>query len=366
MADRKERGVALLVVLIAVALLTVTVFEFTYRAQVEYRRAVAWVRVRQTRLIADSGVAIAAEMLARAPLLYSLQFAGDEKKADSLGELWAQRCEPEGPDRCPGIASRSCTLDTFDEHRLAVRIIDEAGRYNLNRLVYGSTAERERLARLVGSLGLDAAALGELVQWTSKDSRGASVPFPRRPSDRETAGTFPVRAGALATFGELAFLPGLRARDLIELRRLATVLDSTVNEVNVNTAPLAVLAALHPDLADDALLAQLHAARCQRAIIDETALRAALGASKSLPFESLLAYKSEHFRVEAVGEIDGMYHSVEAGLRRPYEPGNRTEWRVELAYYLPRRGPLIDPAVMQGPSVLGELTESFAAPGGLQ
>ena len=98
MAERRaERGVALLVVLLAVALLTVAVLEFTYRSQVEYRRAVAWARVRQARLVAESGVAIAAEMLARAPLLYSMQHGGEEKTADGLTELWAQRCEPEGP-----------------------------------------------------------------------------------------------------------------------------------------------------------------------------------------------------------------------------------------------------------------------------
>jgi general secretion pathway protein K len=368
-ADRSERGVALLVVLLAVALLTVVVLEFTYRAQVEYRRAVAWVRVRQARLIADSGVAIAAEMLARAPLLYSMQYGGDEKGADGLSELWAQRCEGDGPSICPANIGRSCTLDTFDANRLALRIRDENGLYNLNRLVSGSTAERERFAQILARAAIPADTLLSIVEWTSRSSRGMTLPLPVTASGRGGEISYPVRGGPLATFGELAFVPGVRAADLLELRRFATVLVPDEAKVNVNTAPLELLASLHPDLADQTLLSRLQAARCTRPFADAAALRSALGDSRKLPYEALLTYRSEYFRVEATGEIDEFYQSVEALLRRPYpaegQPGNRTEWPVTLEYYLPRRGPLIDPAAMSSQSALGEFTGESTAPGGL-
>lgn len=363
MAESSQRGVALLVVLLAVALLTVIVLEFTYRAQVEYRRAVSWVRIRQARLIADSGLAIAAEMLARAPLLYAMQQAGAEKLADGLTELWAQRCEEPGPDVCPANVSRSCTLDTFDAHRLGLRIRDETGYYNLNRLVRSSAAERERFARLAARLQVKPSLLDGVFRWTSRDARGASVPYPPGLGADAAGASYPVRGGALATFGELAFIPEVDRGDLLELRRFATVYDPGVTGINVNTAPMEVLAALHPDLADETLLAALHAARCQRPIVDATALQATLG-ERQLPFESLLTYKSELFRVEAVGEVDELYQSVEAVMRRPYDPANRTEWRVELVYYLPRRGPLIDPAMMEAPTALSDLAGGPTAPGG--
>jgi type II secretory pathway component PulK len=351
---RSQRGVALLAVLLGVALLTVIVLEFTYQAQVEYRRAVAWVRVRQARLIADSGLAIAAEMLARGPLLYSMQYGGDEKKADGLAELWAQRCEDPGPHVCPANVQRSCTLDTFDAFRLGLRIRDETGYYNLNRLVRGGEPERRRFAELSARLAVQPSFVDGVMRWTSRSSRGASVPYstPRGLA----AGSYPVRAGPLATFGELAFVPGVRAADLIELRRLATVLDPKVAEINVNTAPLGVLAALHSQLQDETLLAQLQAARCQRPFADKTELRTALGATSRLPFEELVTYKSELFRIEAVGNVDDLYQSVEALVSRPYDENNRTEWRVELIYYLPRRGSLIDPAMWERPSALDEFT----------
>jgi general secretion pathway protein K len=367
-ADRSQRGVALLVVLLAVALLTVIVLEFTYRAQVEYRRAVAWVRVRQARLIADSGVAIAAEMLARAPLLYSLQYAGEEKAADGLGEMWAQRCEGDGPSICPANIDRSCTLDTFDANRLALRIRDENGRYNLNRLVSGSAAERERFAQILARAAIPPELLSSIVDWTARSSRGTTVPLPQgAPGGGEIS--YPVRGGPLATFGELAFIPRVRAADLIELRRFATVLDPDEAKVNVNTAPLELLASLHPDLADQTVLSQLQAARCARPFTDAAALRTALGENRKLAYESLLTFRSELFRVEATGEIDDFYQSVEALLRRPYpaegEPANRTQWPVTLEYYLPRRGPLIDPAAMSSQSALGEFTGETTSPGGL-
>jgi general secretion pathway protein K len=367
-AERSQRGVALLVVLLAVALLTVAVLEFTYRSQVEYRRTVAWARVRQARLVAESGVAIAAEMLARAPLLYSMQHAGEEKVADGLTELWAQRCEPEGPSVCPANVTRGCTLDTFDAHRLAIRIRDETGMYNLNRLARGGRAERERFAKLLARIGVSPELLDGIVEWTNRGARGLRASIPPELVPRGETLSYPVRGGPLATFGELGLLPGVRASDLIELGRLATVLDPAVDDVNVNTAPLELLASLHEDLDDPALLAQLHQARCAKPIVDAKALRVALGATNSLPFESVLTYRSEFFRVEATAEVDGFYHSVTALLRRPYppdgSPANRTEWEVRLVYYLPQRGPLIDPALMEQAVGLDEITGADLPPSG--
>jgi general secretion pathway protein K len=364
-AERSERGVALLIVLLAVALLTVMVLEFTYRSQVEYRRAAAWVRTRQARLAAESGVAIAAEMLARAPLLYSLQHGGEEKKVDGLTELWAQRCEPEGPSLCPINAGRGCTIDTFDAHRLAIRITDEGGRYNLNRLVKAGPAERERFARLLGRLGVAPELLDGITEWTSRGARGLTVSTPPEMLPHGKTLSYPVRAAKLETFGELGLLPNVRASDLIELGRLATVLDPAVDKINVNTAPLEVLASLHESLEDPTLLAQLQQARCTTPFVDETAMRTALGATSKLPFESLVTFKSEYFRVDATAEVDGFYYSVEALLFRKYPaegaPSNRTEWEVRLVYYVPHRGPLIDPAMMEEQVTLDELAGGAAA-----
>ena len=357
MAERDpQRGVVLLIVLLAVALLTVIVLEFTYRAQVEYRRTAAWSRVRQARLVAESGVAIAAEMLARAPLLYSLQHAGEEKKVDGLTELWAQRCEPEGPSLCPANAGRGCTIDTFDAHRLAIRIRDEAGLYNLNRLTKGGRSERDRFSRLLGRLGVSPELLDGIAEWTNRGSRGLMVSPPPEMLPRGKSLSYPVRAGALATFGELGLLPNVRATDLIELRRVATVLPPAVEKINVNTAPLELLAALYEELDDPTLLAQLQQARCATPFVDKKALQAVIGAT---PASSLLVFDSEYFRVEATAEVDGFYYSVEALLHRPYPqagaPANRTEWEVRLVYYLPHRGPLIDPTMMQETVALDEI-----------
>ena len=365
MARPSERGVALIVVLLAVALLTVIVLEFTYHSQVEYRRAAAWVRTRQARLAAESGVAIAAEMLARAPLLYSMQHGGEEKNVDGLTELWAQRCEPEGPSLCPVNEGRGCTIDTFDAHKLAIRITDESGRYNLNRLAKGGRAERDRFARLLGRLGVAPELLDAITQWTSRGARGLSVSTPPELLPPGKTLAYPVRAGALATFGELGLLPNVRASDLIELGRLATVLDASVDKINVNTAPLEVLASLDESLEDPTLLAQIQRARCTTPFVNVNAMREALGATTKLPFESLVTFESRYFRVEATAEVDGFYYSVEALLDRPYPaanaPTNRTEWEVRLVYYLPHRGPLIDPAMMEEQVTLDELAGGAAA-----
>src|SRR5687767_2599717 len=121
---RGERGVALLVAVLATALLTVTVMEFTYSSQVGYRRAAHWLEAERARLAAESGIALAAEVLSfdgelaelvkganippeAAALLKGLdpRLAG----VDGAIDLWA-RCSEPGPWSCNQNIGDECTL----------------------------------------------------------------------------------------------------------------------------------------------------------------------------------------------------------------------------------------------------------------
>jgi type II secretory pathway component PulK len=352
-----ERGVALLVAVLSVALLTVTVMELTYTTQVGYRRTVHWVQARRARLIAESGLALAAELLSYDSLLASqAQAAGRPElrvaTVDGLrpeSDFWAQCVEP-SPWTCTERVGAMCTLPvgasaladgtepaaTGDgEGAVSVRIEDETGLYNLNRLYSNQVpGEYERLGRFLQAAGLDPSLAGPIADWV--DSNSVPLGFPPGAEaqqylseDREE----PPRNGPFVTFRELALVLGIGARELVALRRFTTVLEPGIDRVNVNTAPLPVLQALGESVSED-VLAELHAERCKRPFVDEEDLRNRVADVEDTGILPLLAFTSNRFRVRATGRIDDVYQSVEAILAREGE-------KIVISYFLGRRGPNI-------------------------
>ncbi len=369
MAKQRQRGVALLIAIMTVALLTIVTIQFTHTTQVDYRRTAHWSQARQAQLLAESGLAMAAEVLARAPLLHAAQFQR-RKLADGLNELWAQRCEEPGPEVCPNNLSRSCTVDMFEDTLLAVQIDDETGLYNLNRMVTAGASERQRLGRLLAAAGLGPQLLESISSWTQRSSRGltfthsAHSSYPKRGEVR-----FPGRGGPLTSFRELALLPGVGVKELVALRRLTTALPADAVRVNINTAPLAVLRALDAELDDEVLLAKLHRARCARPLENIEDLRKAIGLDGPASFDGLITFRSEYFRVRATAAVGDVFQSVEALLHRPYPSdfasSNRTEWDIGIIYHLVRRGPNIPDIDTSAVTSLADIGRTIRSGGGL-
>jgi type II secretory pathway component PulK len=387
-AERNERGVALLVVLLTVALLTISVMEFTFSSQVDYRRAVHWIQARQARLVADSGIAVASEILSRSEYLYLFQFLDraqiletdidDIKKvADGLPELWAQLCEAVERNECPQKnQAATCRSPAFggddsifeaDEASLAVQIDDEAGRYNLNRLFNSTATEKERFRRLLASLKIDTEIADAVDIWTDKRSRGMTFSHDEESSfsdEREIR--YRGRGGPLKSYRELALVENVSPRELAMLRPYATVSPETDSTVNFNTAPLEVLAAMHRDLADQALLARIHQARCVKPFESLDEVRNVWEEITKGQFEAVFTLKSERFRIRATGAVGDAVQSVEAVVRREYpaEGVRRAQWEIELLYYLPRRGPNLLGVDMTENASLNELRLSVPSSDG--
>jgi general secretion pathway protein K len=324
---RRQRGVALMITLFATALLTVLVIEFTYHSQVEYRRAASWVAARQASLLADSGVLIAAHLLDFDALADSL----NKPAVDHLGEIWAQISPP---------------MDT-GYGTLALRIEDDSGRYNLNRLRTAGASERERAGRLFEAVGVDPALIGPLVDWLDRNS--TVLPFPQGAENDAYAGLprpYPVRNGPLRTFNELALVRGFRPADLIHLRRVATVVIGEDQRINVNTAPPEVLRSLHPSMNDEFLIGRILELRATRPFTSLADLRAVEGLG-DIPLAPLVTMRSQDFRVLSTGGAGGTYQSVESLL-------HRVDAGIQVQYRVARRGPNI-PA--SDTSVTGDLSD---------
>jgi general secretion pathway protein K len=308
-----QRGVALLLAMLTMVLLTVVVLEFTVSTQVQYRRAVMWLKTRRADLVAEGGVMLAAELLHHDSLL---------GKTDSLADLWARELPP---------------IDTGGG-MLSVRIEDEQGKLNANSLATGALSPPgRRFQALLENLALDPGLAFALADWVDRNREpGASALAAEDGwySAQETPLT--ARNAPLRSFAEMALVRGFSPTVLARLRRHVTVLPNPDLKVNPNTASPEVLAALDSRLSDESLVRRLVEARRLSPFTSTEALRAVEGmqAFSAADIEGLFSFSTRWFRVRSTGDVDGAMRSVEALL-------NRESGGVRVMYLLPRRGPNI-------------------------
>jgi general secretion pathway protein K len=220
-----ERGVALVIVLTIVALLTITVVEFTYSVQLDMHRARNALDALQSKLLARSGVNLAASFLA----------LDQDEKYDAFTEDWALALHEfcNGVDVEPGV-------------RLKCDVEDESGKINLNmtkpRRSTGTAAPttntpdaylRDALESLMTMYDISATELGDRLReyWEAT----LETDDPERP----------VTAFDFSSIEEFAAEFHIPTSKLPRLRRVLTAMPpQQLNKINVNTAPLDVLRAM--------------------------------------------------------------------------------------------------------------------------
>lgn len=265
-----QRGIALVVTLLVVALLTITVIEFTYSVQIDQHMAHNALSGLQASLLARSGI-----NLGEAFLLHD-----DDEKVDAFTEEWC-------PD--PGTDGHSCRIDDANGQvllpqnmRLRVQIVDEGGKLNLNLVRFQNVNEWSRyrntldpkarqgmpvelwkmaFERLLQNRGLPPELAGQVLDYWdaiyqarypnvgvagAAPTQGVPTP-PINPTP--DAGT---QALEFASLDDAAVIPGMAPTVIRKLRPVLTALPSTQQQrINANTAPLDVLRAVVDD--DDAV-----------------------------------------------------------------------------------------------------------------
>jgi general secretion pathway protein K len=309
-----QRGVALIIALLAMSLLTVLVVEFTFSMRVDLARTHHWMAAKKANLLAETGIQLAAQLLAL-----------DERMsiADTNEDIWAKPF--------PALNTETGTI--------LLRIEDENGRINLNRLASGARSlDGRRYSDLLLRLGLDEQLTGTLADWLDRNDVVTATP---EGAEQDWYGEleppYEPRNGPLYSFAELALVKGYDAAALRALRPFTAVLEGTEQTVNINTAPEDVLRALDPRLDDDSVINSILQRRESAAILREDdvmeiqPLATYIGAND---VRRLFRYSSRSFRVRATGSSHDIMASVEAVLRR--ERG-----KIRIGYWLPRRGPNI-------------------------
>lgn len=220
-----QRGAALIMALLVVALATTLSSMMLWRQDVWLRQVETQRDLAQTRLIVGAGIA-----WARAVLAYDARTSS----FDHVGEPWAVKVPP----------------SRVEGGEIGGEMADEQGKWNLNNLLSGdgtiSQKEQEVFRRLLRLLELPPVLASALADWLDADS----VSSPDGAEDAYYLALSPPYRSANRLLSDVDGLLRVRGFDAGVVERLRTHVTALpgYHRVNVNTASAMVLAALVPDL----------------------------------------------------------------------------------------------------------------------
>ena len=237
---QSQRGVALIIALILVALATILATKLSFDGFLELRRTTGVLAAEQALQFGMGAEALAADAL--------MQDLQTNAQATTLVGPWAQPTQPLPitPDSNPEgepIGSMQGALE------------DMQGRFNLNTLARlgpdGVTEDPkplEQFQRLLASVGVEPKWAGLARDWLDQDD---VVSNPDGAEDSVyTSQTPPYRTGnwPMLSPSELMNLPGFGADRYRKIAPYVTALPNANTKINVCTAPALVLESLAPGL----------------------------------------------------------------------------------------------------------------------
>src|SRR5574342_1204961 len=226
-----ERGVALLLALLVLALLVALILEFDADARREYRDAAAFRDNFKATVLSRAAAQAARSVLQQ-------DFVRDKQAGqfyDALTDLWAFPIEKYA----------------IGDGMLTAQIEDERGKLNLNDLAAGGDpnarkAKVLRVKRLFELLRVNPDLVDAIVDWVDADdvpeAAGAETLYYQSLKP-------PYRAanGPLQTVRDLRLIKGMTPDIVDRLQRYVTVYPKEgESKVNINTADIIVLQALDP------------------------------------------------------------------------------------------------------------------------
>ncbi len=239
MSRRTQRGVALIIALILVALAAILASKLTFDGFLERRRAIGVLAAEQALHFGMGAEALAADVLAQ-----DAQTSGNQT---TLAAPWAQPTQPlpitpeEDPEGEP-IGTLQGELE------------DMQGRFNLNSLARVLTDGKqdpqplEQFQRLLVLVGLEPKWAGLARDWVDADD------IPGSPDGAEdqiyTSQTPPFRTGnwPMMSPSELMNLPGFGADRYRKIAPYVTALPDATLPINICTASSPVLESLSENL----------------------------------------------------------------------------------------------------------------------
>ena len=324
---RTDRGVALLMTLFVVTLLTILVIEFTYSTEVEAHLTRTTLAVTQARYLARGGAALG-ELALLVDLVEKSKNPPARPPAETLSDPWAQPFPPQNLGEGVGDAG--------------FRIDDESARFNVNALALGPgvnavalEARKMLFQGVLTAAGLDVNLLFPLLDWLDPDDEVSS----KDGAESEYYATLPIpltpRNGKVMQVEELLMIRGwsdLTREQWAAIRPMLTALPRGDLKVNVNTASEPLLTGLLTAV-DDAQAAKAILTRRDRdPFIAKADLDQVPGWSQ-IPQQvrSVFDIRSEIFTIHGIGVAAGVTRGVALLEARTGARFDVLDWRDEAA-----------------------------------
>jgi general secretion pathway protein K len=304
-APTRQRGMAILLAMLILAMAAIVASGFVFRAAMEWRKFDNAASLGQARWVLR-----AAERWAGAVLRDDAR----QSSVDHRGELWARELPP---------------VDS-EGYALSGRVEDLDGRFNLNNLVKNGAIEPAQLAmlrRLLAALDLPESLAVDIADWLDADAVTYNGDTPEDAYYRTLTPAVAPIDRPLANVDELNRVRGVDAAVLARLRPYVAALPDRTG-INVNTASAEVLAAL----VDGLTLEQAYTLAARR---DRTYFRDAADFTQALPpgltpVADMTRVDSRFFLVTARARHDRVDVGSRALFRRDAQNAPELIWRASL------------------------------------
>jgi general secretion pathway protein K len=337
--SQQERGIALLLTILVVTLLTIVVMEFTYSTEVEAHLTRNALSVVQGRYLARAGVALAEIAL---QVDYNDKHKNPAERApeaDTLNDAWAQPFPPQPIGDGVGEAG--------------FNVEDLSGRFNVNSLAaapgkspppppaasdpgatMGAAGFRNTAFQgILSALGLETNLLFPLIDWLDPDDDMPNKSGAEREYYLGLTPPYMPRNGKLLRLEELTLVKGfsdLTREQWFALRSMLTVLPTNELLINVNTAPEALLAAILTSVDAAATAKAIVGQREQHPFLSTEELKSVPGWAQ-LPKEAsaIFGLKSPYLTIHGIGVAGDVTRGVAVTERRNGARLEVLEWREE-------------------------------------
>ncbi len=307
---RNERGVALILVLLMVSVIVVLTLQLNVSSRSQVHEAANLGDGIRVLYIAKSGVFAGMGLLSE-----------DGGDADTLNEAWARTED-----------LREQSKDYFDGGHLELKIEDESGKININKLVQGNgfnPAVKGVLSRLLSQPQFKLQGqevediLNAIKDWIDADSEVTSTGA-ENAYYQGLGKSYTVRNGPMESIDEMLLVRGI-TRELFQgtperpgLARFLTVHGE--GSININTASKEVLRALAPTISEDAAN-RMDDYRRNPAnnLTDPSWYRRVAGLNNTAIDSMTVVTKSDFFQIAAIGHLGTMKRTIRGIVKRDSE-----------------------------------------------